>query len=149
VPEADHVHRHVRKRGDAAADRGAARAVAVHQPDADAAQRDDLAPTEAPHEGGRVVVAGDRLEGRHLLEQARHLGSREISEMQDPLDPRPRQAALELRGETITEAGQVRVRHHPDVHAGVRFAISPSPQRRVTFAATHTQRPPRFAHTSV
>jgi len=120
VSEADHVHPLVREGGHATVDRGAARAVAVHHPDAHAAQGEDLAPAESLHERRRIVVARDRLEGRQRLEQARHVRAGEIPEMQDQIHALPGKTALECRGKPLAEAGQVGVRHHPDLHTRSR-----------------------------
>jgi hypothetical protein len=116
VPEADHVHRLILEGGDAAADRGPARAVAVHQPDPDAAHREELAPAEAPHQRRLIVVARHRLERRQRFEQARDVRPGEVAEMQDQPHPRSDQAALERGRQTTAEPGQVGVRDHPDVH---------------------------------
>jgi hypothetical protein len=150
VPEADHVHRLVREGGHAAVDRGAARAVAVHHPDAHAAQREDAAPSSEPsHEGGRIVVARDRLEGCHLFEESRHLRAGKIPQVQDQGHALAAQTALERRGQPLAEAGQVGVRHDRDLQRAPRGRSRPRVQRRVTFAATHTQPAPCRAHTSV
>jgi hypothetical protein len=149
VAEADHVHRLVREGGHAAVDRGAARAVAVHHPDAHAAQREDPPPSEPSDEGSRIVVARDRLEGRHLFEETRHLRAGEIPQVQDPGHALAAQTALERLGQPLAEAGQVGVRHDPDLQRAPRGRSRPRVQRRVTFAATHTQRPACRAHTSV
>jgi hypothetical protein len=95
VAEADHVDGLVLERGHAAANRGAARAVAVHHPDPDAVHREDLPTSEAPDQRGRVVVARHRLEGRDLFQQTRHRRVGEVPEMQDQVDARPGQPALE------------------------------------------------------
>ena len=78
---------------------------------------------EAPDEGGRVVVAGDRLERGHGLEEAWNLRAREIAEMEDPLDALRAKSPQETRGQLITEAGKVRIRHHPDFHSPVAGAL--------------------------
>jgi hypothetical protein len=85
-----------------------------------AAERHDLAPAEAPDKGGWVVVAGNRFEWSQGLEQPGNLRAREVTEMEDQLDAFLAKTPAELCWEPITEAGQVRIRDHTDLHVSPR-----------------------------
>src|SRR6185503_3223410 len=88
------------------------------------AERHDLATAEALNEGGRVVVAGDRFERGHGLEEAGNLRAREVTEMEDRLDTFLAEAPAESRGKPITEAGQMRVRDHADLHGSPGYTTT-------------------------
>jgi len=92
----------------------------MNQANSHAAERHDLPPAEAPDKGRGVVVAGDRFEWSQGLEETGNLRTREVSEMKDQLDPFLAKSPAEPRWEPITEAGQVGIRDHTDLHASPR-----------------------------
>jgi hypothetical protein len=67
-----------------------------------------------------VVVAGDRLEWSQGLEEAGNLRAGEVTEVEDQFDAFLAEAAAEPRWEPITEAGQVCIRNHTDLHVSPR-----------------------------
>jgi len=117
VPEADHVHLLLGEGAHAPIDGGPTRPVAVHEAEADAVHRHDLASAEARHELWRIVVAGHRLERRESLEELGNAGVREITEMHDKLHALVAEAVAKRSRKLGAEARHMGVGHHADLHA--------------------------------